>query len=66
MTVGTDQSAVGEGQPSGGTGFVRPDHAERFVSFRQARAQRLTNDEPLTLHAVIGEAALRRAGAGQR
>ncbi|WP_434741077.1 helix-turn-helix domain-containing protein [Micromonospora sp. SH-82] len=42
-----------------GTGFVRPDHAERFVSFRQARARRLTDDEPLTLHAVIGEAALR-------
>ncbi|MFF3854632.1 helix-turn-helix domain-containing protein [Micromonospora sp. NPDC002575] len=42
-----------------GTGFVRPDHAERFVSFRQARARRLTDDEPLTLHAVVGEAALR-------
>ncbi|WP_326552686.1 helix-turn-helix domain-containing protein [Micromonospora sp. NBC_01813] len=42
-----------------GTGFVRPDHAERFVSFRQARARRLTDDKPLTLHAVIGEAALR-------
>lgn len=43
-----------------GTGFVRPDHAERFVSFRQARARRLTDEEaPLTLHAVIGEAALR-------
>lgn len=42
-----------------GTGFVRPDHAERFVSFRQVRARRLTEGEPLTLHAVIGEAALR-------
>ncbi|MBO4163150.1 MULTISPECIES: helix-turn-helix domain-containing protein [Micromonospora] len=42
-----------------GTGFVRPDHAERFVSFRQTRARRLTDDDPLTLHAVIGEAALR-------
>lgn len=42
-----------------GTGFVRPAHAERFVSFRQTRARRLTEDEPLTLHAVIGEAALR-------
>jgi hypothetical protein len=41
------------------TGFVRRDHSERFVSFRQARARRLTDDEPLTLHAVIGEAALR-------
>ncbi|MGW0433793.1 helix-turn-helix domain-containing protein [Micromonospora sp. NPDC003197] len=42
-----------------GTGFVRPDHAERFVAFRQSRAQRLTGDAPLSLHAVIGEAALR-------
>ncbi|QKW15665.1 helix-turn-helix transcriptional regulator [Verrucosispora sp. NA02020] len=42
-----------------GTGFVRPDHAERFVSFRQTRAHRLTDDDPLTLHAVVGEAALR-------
>jgi transcriptional regulator with XRE-family HTH domain len=41
------------------TGFVRRDHSERFVSFRQARARRLTDDEPLELHAVIGEAALR-------
>jgi hypothetical protein len=41
------------------TGFVRRDHSERFVSFRQARARRLADDEPLTLHAVIGEAALR-------
>lgn len=41
------------------TGFVRRDHSERFVSFRQARAKRLTDDEPLALHAVIGEAALR-------
>ncbi|MCU1686251.1 MAG: family transcriptional regulator [Amycolatopsis sp.] len=40
-------------------GFVRPDHSERFVSFRVARAQRLTDDDPLELHAVIGEAALR-------
>jgi hypothetical protein len=42
-----------------GTGFIRPDHAERFVAFRQARARRITDDEPLSLHAVIGEAALR-------
>jgi transcriptional regulator with XRE-family HTH domain len=42
-----------------GTGFVRPDHAERFVAFRQTRARRLTDDEPMRLHAVIGEAALR-------
>ncbi|MFI1193899.1 DUF5753 domain-containing protein [Micromonospora sp. NPDC020750] len=42
-----------------GTGFVRPDHAERFVSFRQTRARRLTDDESLTLHAVVGGAALR-------
>lgn len=41
------------------TGFVRADHAERFVSFRLARARRLTEAEPLRLHAVIGESALR-------
>ncbi|MFD9895815.1 helix-turn-helix domain-containing protein [Amycolatopsis sp. NPDC059027] len=40
-------------------GFVRRDHSERFVSFRLARAKRLTEDDPLELHAVIGEAALR-------
>ncbi len=41
------------------TGFVRPDHNERFVAFRLARAARLTENPPLHLHAVIGEAALR-------
>lgn len=41
------------------TGFVRADQRERFVAFRQARARRLTDDEPLRIHAVIGEAALR-------
>lgn len=41
------------------TGFIRADHNERFVSFRQARAKRLTDEEPLELQAVIGEAALR-------
>lgn len=41
------------------TGFVRRDHSERFVSFRLARARRLTEDDPLVLHAVIGESALR-------
>lgn len=40
-------------------GFVRADQAQRFVSFRKARAARLTNGEPLAVHAVIGEAALR-------
>ncbi|GIG67826.1 helix-turn-helix domain-containing protein [Phytomonospora endophytica] len=43
------------------TGFVRPDQTERFVSFRQARASRLTAEEPLTYHVVIGEPALRLA-----
>lgn len=39
---------------------VRPDHGERFVGFRLARARRLTDTErSLHLHAVIGEAALR-------
>ncbi|ASO19918.1 hypothetical protein FHR81_000402 [Actinoalloteichus hoggarensis] len=42
-------------------GFVRADHNERFVSFRLARARRLTDPEPLGLRAVIGEAALRLA-----
>jgi transcriptional regulator with XRE-family HTH domain len=41
---------------------VRPDHGERVVNFRLARAERLTDpDRPLRLHAVIGEAALRLA-----
>ncbi|MBP2323648.1 transcriptional regulator with XRE-family HTH domain [Kibdelosporangium banguiense] len=43
------------------TGFVRRDHSERFVSFRLARAKRLTDDDPLNLHAVIAEGALRLA-----
>jgi transcriptional regulator with XRE-family HTH domain len=39
---------------------VRPDHGERVVNFRLARADRLTDkNQPLQLHAVIGEAALR-------
>lgn len=43
------------------TGFVRPDHSDRFVSFRRARAARLTeDDEPLKLHAVFEESVLRR------
>lgn len=41
------------------TGFVRRDHNDRFVSFRLARAKRLAEEEPLRLHAVLGEAALR-------
>ncbi|KAA2250170.1 helix-turn-helix domain-containing protein [Solihabitans fulvus] len=41
------------------TGFVRRDHSDRFASFRVARAKRLIEPEPLRLHAVIGEAALR-------
>ncbi len=41
------------------TGFVRRDHSERFVSFRVARAKRLTDETPMELHAVIGEAALK-------
>lgn len=48
------------------TGFVRPDHSERFVSFRLARARRLTDPQPLRLHAVVPEAALRlRVGDSQ-
>lgn len=41
---------------------IRPDHGERFVGFRVARARRLTDAErPLELHAVITDAALRLA-----
>ncbi|MER6987816.1 helix-turn-helix transcriptional regulator [Saccharopolyspora hirsuta] len=42
------------------TGFVRPDHSERFVSFRLARADRLVAAQPLNFHAVIEESALLR------
>ncbi len=42
------------------TGFVRPDHSERFVSFRLARARSLFQENPLDLHAVIEESALLR------
>lgn len=42
------------------TGFVRPDHSERFVSFRLARAACLTSNRPLTFHTVIEESALLR------
>jgi len=39
---------------------VRPDHRDRFVDLRRARARRFTDpDRPLHLHAVIAEAALR-------
>jgi transcriptional regulator with XRE-family HTH domain len=39
---------------------VRPDHGERFVGFRMARARRLTDaDGRLHLHAVLNEGALR-------
>jgi hypothetical protein len=45
-----------------GSPRVRQDHGERFVGFRMARAARLTEgDQPLRLHAVIAEAALRLA-----
>ncbi len=40
------------------TGFVRSDHHERFVSFRLARAERLTRPKPLHVHAVVSESAL--------
>jgi transcriptional regulator with XRE-family HTH domain len=42
--------------------WISQAHTERFVSFRIARARRLTDPErPLELHAVIAEAALRLA-----
>ncbi|MGI5127588.1 helix-turn-helix domain-containing protein [Pseudonocardia sp. CA-107938] len=38
---------------------IRPDHGDRFVSFRMARARRLTDpDNPLELHSVIPQWAL--------
>jgi hypothetical protein len=41
---------------------IRPDHGERFVKFRMARTQRLTDPaRPLALDAVIPEGALRLA-----
>lgn len=38
---------------------VRADHVDSFVAFRRARATLLTEEVPLRLTAVIGEAALR-------
>lgn len=41
---------------------VRPDHSERFVSFRMARTRRLADQQrPLRLHAICTEAALQLA-----
>lgn len=37
---------------------VRPDFVNRLVELRRARAARLTGDEPMQYHAVIGEPAL--------
>jgi transcriptional regulator with XRE-family HTH domain len=38
---------------------VRPDHADRVVEVRMGRAQRLSADTPLRLHAAVNEQALR-------
>jgi transcriptional regulator with XRE-family HTH domain len=38
---------------------VRADHSERLVELRMERAQRLTSEQPLRLHAAINEQALR-------
>jgi transcriptional regulator with XRE-family HTH domain len=38
---------------------VRPDHTERVVEVRMGRAQRLTTANPLRLHAMVNEQALR-------
>lgn len=40
-------------------GRVRADHRDRLVELRMERAQRLTAEQPMTLHAVINEQALR-------
>lgn len=44
---------------------VRPDHNERVVGFRMARQQRLTDESPLRLTAVIEEAVLDRSIGGR-
>jgi hypothetical protein len=43
---------------------IAPDQIRRFGEVRAARQQRLTSDDPLTLRAVINEAALRREVGG--
>ncbi|MFY1637313.1 helix-turn-helix domain-containing protein [Solwaraspora sp. WMMB335] len=40
-------------------GFFRPDQAQSFAEFRQARATRLSARQELAFHTVIGEAAIR-------
>ena len=48
------------------TALVRENHNERFVSFRLARARRLIEADPLRLHVVVGDAALRlRVGSDE-
>lgn len=45
---------------------VRVDHSERVVELRMERAQRLTIDNPLHLHAAVNEQALRlRVGTSE-
>nr|MDT0658952.1 helix-turn-helix transcriptional regulator [Micromonospora sp. DSM 115978] len=46
------------------TGFFRPDQSDTFAALRHLRSSRLTDDDPLTLHAIIGEAALRMPVGG--
>ncbi|WP_017973437.1 helix-turn-helix domain-containing protein [Actinopolyspora halophila] len=60
LLPGLMQTAAYAHAATDSTGFVRPDHSERFVSFRVTRAQRLSQEDPLELHAVIEESALRR------
>lgn len=42
-----------------GASRVRPDVAERLVDFRMQRTRLLSKEEPLVLHAVVNEQALR-------
>lgn len=44
---------------TGAANLIRPDHNERFVDLRMARAARLVEKPVLRLHAVLGEGALR-------
>lgn len=47
-------------------GRVRADHSERVVEVRMERAQRLTAEDPIELHAAINEQALRlRVGSAE-
>lgn len=47
-----------------GRQFHMSDRTERYVSARMSRQTRLTEPEPLTLHALIDESVIRRCSGG--